>query len=161
MVLHPQWRPELYLEGNITRQDTLRDHAGPKSSHEPLDRLASGYELEIVRTHCDLEIAQAQLEGYRSRQGQAFQHETYLRELTELRDGLRAGLAGTGEGVAEIAEKVKALRAGQVVEAAPERTARKVVGEEPVVSKIRRRVEPEAEGWKERVEPEPRQAGRG
>src|SRR5262249_41787194 len=30
ILLHPQWRPEVYLEGAVTRRDTLsRDHQGP------------------------------------------------------------------------------------------------------------------------------------
>src|SRR5262249_22188527 len=32
LVLHPQWRPEVYLEGAIARQDTLsREHQGPRA----------------------------------------------------------------------------------------------------------------------------------
>jgi hypothetical protein len=33
LVLHPQWSPEVYLEGTTTRRDTLsRDHPGPRVS---------------------------------------------------------------------------------------------------------------------------------
>ena len=54
--------------------------------------------------------------------------------LTGLRDALKAGLSGgeSKEGeqrVAELAERIKALRAGNQVEAVQERTARKVAGE--------------------------------
>jgi hypothetical protein len=58
------------------------------------------------------------------------------------------GLSGTPpqEGeltVAELAAKIKALRAAHTVTAAPERTAqRQVSAEEPVTARIRRRAEP-------------------
>lgn len=61
--------------------------------------------------------------------------------------------------VAGVAERIKVLRAMNAVEAAPERTAkRKMEGEEPVTSRIRRKAEAvetsvdEADdGWKGRV----------
>jgi hypothetical protein len=123
----------------MTRQDTVARDAGPRAILNAFNRLADGHGAEIDKTKRDLEIAQAQLEGYKNRQGQAFAHGAYLTRLTELRDQLRIGLTGTGEGVAELAEEIKQLRAGQLVEASPVRTARKVVGEEPVGSRILRK----------------------
>ena len=81
-----------------------------------------------------------------------------MTELTGLRDRLKAALTGAerteGEpSAAEVAERIKALRARNTVEAAPERTAkRQVAGEEPVTARIRRRAEAEPEGgWQGRV----------
>ena len=91
-------------------------------------------------------MAEGQLRDYKARLGQLFAHTDNLKELTSLRDQLKAGLAGgpQEEGkeqptVADLAEKFKALRASNTVEAAPQRTAKKVSAEEPVTTRIRRR----------------------
>jgi hypothetical protein len=82
--------------------------------------------------------------------GKPFPHEKYLGELTELRDKLKFGLsasahdAGEGEGpcVSELAERIKALKAANTIEAAPQRVERKQAeAEEPVTARIRRRQE--------------------
>ena len=100
-----------------------------------------------TRTRQDLAIAEGQLRDYQARLGQPFAHDAYLAELTGLRDQLKAGLSGAEpqEGaptVAELAEQIKALRASNSIEAAPERTGtRRVSAEEPVTARIRRRAE--------------------
>ena len=44
IVLNPQWANEVYLEGAVTRQDTLsRDSQGPRAILNAVDRIASGY----------------------------------------------------------------------------------------------------------------------
>ena len=67
-----------------------------------------------------------------------------------VRDGLKAGLAGKAPEpgndsqptAAELAEKIKALKAAHTVEAAPQRIRQKQVSaEEPVTARIRRRIE--------------------
>ena|ERR1019366_7428298 len=88
---------------------------------------------------------------FRYGQGQPFAHEDYLKDLTKLRDELKAGLAGgvPEEGkekpsVAELADKIKQLRAANTVEASPQRTAkRQVSAEMPVTARIRCRTEEE------------------
>jgi hypothetical protein len=77
----------------------------------------------------------------------SFPHDAYLAELTFLRDQLKAGLSqatpepGTPP-VAELAERIKALKAAHTIDAAPERTAtRRIAAEEPVTARIRRRAE--------------------
>jgi hypothetical protein len=79
-----------------------------------------------------------------------------MEELTGLRDQLKAGLSDkapeSGTPVAELAERIKALRAGNVVEAAPERARKAVRAERPVTARIRERVavaEPEMAGQPE------------
>jgi len=48
LVLHPQWRPEVYLEGAVTRQDMLaREHQGPRAVLNAVERLAGGHAGEI------------------------------------------------------------------------------------------------------------------
>jgi N12 class adenine-specific DNA methylase len=148
MVLHPQWTPEVFIEGAIMRKDTLsREHQGPRAVLNTVERLARGYPAESLRVQQDLEIAQSQLRDYQARLGQPFPHAAYLDQLAALRDQLKASLSGAerkeGEpSGAELAAKIKALRAANTVEAAPERTAtRRQSAEEPVTARLRRRTE--------------------
>ena len=98
LVLHPQFPPDVYLEGAITRQSTLsRDHQGPRAVLNALERLASGYGSECVRVRQDLAIAESQLRDYQARLGKPFPHDAYLSELTGLRDQLKAGLSATAQ----------------------------------------------------------------
>jgi hypothetical protein len=154
LVLHPQFPADVYLEGAICRQSMLnRDHQGPRAVRNALERLATGYGSEIVRARQDLSIAESQLRDYRERLGKPFPHDKYLSELTELRDQLKAGLSNTayqahdekGPGVAELAERIKALKAANTIEVTPQRTRQKQsAAEEPVTARIRRRQEANA-----------------
>jgi hypothetical protein len=151
LVLHPQFPANVYLEGAIIRQSTLnREHQGPRAVLNALERLATGYGSECVRVQQDLAIAEAQLRDYRERLGKPFSHETYLSELTDLRDQLKTGLSAgahesgndKGPKVSELADRIKALRAENTIEAAPQRVQRKqAAAEEPITSRIRRRRE--------------------
>ena len=98
----------------------------------------------------DLAIAEGQLRDHEARLGRPFAHDAYLAELTDLRDQLKAGLSqATPEAgqaarrpVAELAERIKALKAAHTIDAAPERTTpRRIAAEEPVTARIRRRSE--------------------
>jgi N12 class adenine-specific DNA methylase len=156
IVLHPHQAPEVYLEGAITRHDTLsRGHHGPRAVLNAAERIARGYGFDVGRTRQDLEVAQAQLRDYQARLGASFAHEEYLKELTALRDALKSALSASqpAEGqpdAAEIAGRIKALRAAHSVEAAPERTLRQqAAGEEPVTARIRRRQEASQEAGAE------------
>jgi hypothetical protein len=112
MVLNPQWTPEVYLEGAITRQDTLsRDHHGPRAILNALERLTSAYGSECVRVQQDLSIAEAQLRDYQARLGKPFLHDAYL-------------------------------KAAHTIDATPQRARQKQSSaEEPVTARIRRRTE--------------------
>jgi hypothetical protein len=169
LVLHPRFTPEVYLEGAATRQTMLnRDHHGPRAVLNALERLAGGYGHECDRVRQELSIAENQLRDYRARLGTPFTHDADLAELTALRDQLRGGLSGappetgaeTKPGVAELAERIQALKAAHAIEAAPERsTTRRSVGERPVTARLRRpaeavpRTKPEREP--EAAEPRP------
>ena len=81
-----------------------------------------------------------------------FLHEAYLSELTALRDQLKAGLShaahqsGNDEGpsTSELAEKIKAIKAANSIEATPQRVRQKqYTAEEPVTARIRRKQEAE------------------
>jgi hypothetical protein len=151
MVLHPQFPPDVYLEGAITRRSTLsREHQGPRAVLNALERLATAYGSECVRVQQDFSIAEAQLRDYQARLGKPFLHEAYLSQLTELRDQLKAGLSATtqmqgdeaGPSVSEMAEKIKTLKAAHSIEATPQRARQKhSSAEEPVTARIRRRQE--------------------
>ena len=103
----------------------------------------------------------------RERPGVPFQHAAYPTERTQLRHKLKAGLAGVppGEGeapdVAELAEKIKTLKAANTVEVAPQRAARKACAEEPVTARIRIFTSDADGEWRRRVTFEgERKAGR-
>ena len=148
LVLHPNGAAEVFLEGAVTRHAMLsHDHQGQRAVLNALDRLAGTYESQSDATAADLAIAKAQLRDHDARRGRPFAHDAYLAELTGLRDQLKAGLSqatpepGTPP-VAELAERIKSLKAAHTIDAAPERTAtRRIAAEEPVTARIRRRAE--------------------
>jgi N12 class adenine-specific DNA methylase len=151
LVLNPNYPPDLYLEGAITRQSTLsRDHHGPRALLNALERLATGYASECNRTRQDLAIAESQLRDYRERLGKPFPHEKYLSELTELRDQLKVGLSGTrhddeGSGLSELADSIRQLKAAQSLQDRVERAPSKHAAvEQPITTRIRRRQETDA-----------------
>ncbi len=147
MVLNPQSAPEVFLEGRIGRRSTLsKDSHGPRAVLNALERLAAGYDPEIHRVRQELAIAERQLRDFQARLGKPFAHEAYLDELSALRDQLKAALAESAPqteprqpGVAELAERIKALRSANTVEAVPPRQAkRRTAGAEPITARIRR-----------------------
>ncbi|HUY31871.1 MAG TPA: sigma-70 family RNA polymerase sigma factor [Pirellulales bacterium] len=151
IVLHPQFPPDVYLEGAIIRHSTLsREHQGPRAVLNAVERLASAYGSECVGVRQDLTIAESQLRDYQARLGKPFPHDAYLAELTGLRDQLKAGLSAgahesgkeEGPSVAELAGKIKAIKSAQSIEATPQRARQKhSTAEEPVTARIRRRAE--------------------
>ncbi len=148
LVIQASGAADVFLEGAATRHGMLsRDHRGPRAVLNALDRLAESYRSQCDATASDLAIAEGQLRDHQARLGRPFTHNAYLAELTELRDQLKAGLSqampepGTPP-VAELAERIKSLKAAHTVDAAPERTApRRIAGEVPVTARIRRRTE--------------------
>jgi hypothetical protein len=74
--------------------------------------------------------------------------------LTSLRDQLKAGLSATahdasnenGPTVSELADRVKALKAANTIEATPQRDRQKrLTAEEPITARIRKRQEANSE----------------
>ncbi|AWM37000.1 hypothetical protein GobsT_51110 [Gemmata obscuriglobus] len=125
---HPVGGADVYLEGQASRTGLLSSH-GPRAVLNALGRLADSYGELIDRAKQDRELAQRQLADYEARIGRVFQHTAYMEELTGLRDRLKTSLSGTpaeGEPTAgELAEQIKALKAGHQVEAAPARVREK------------------------------------
>lgn len=156
LIVHPNFPPDVYLEGAMTRTSGLsKEHQGPRAVLNALDRLANAYASECDRVQKDLGIAESQLRDYQARQGMPFTHEGYLTELTNLRDQLKAKLSATGNGdgsdggpsASELAELIKALKAANNVESAPQRTGqRQSTAEEPIAASIRRRQEASVAG---------------
>ena len=115
-----------------------------------MERLANAYGSECNRVRQDLAIAESQLHDYQARLGKPFLYDAYLSELAGLRDQLKAGLSGTtqleGEepdpSVSDIAEKIRALKTTQSIEATPQCARQKhISAEEPVTARIRRRTQ--------------------
>lgn len=151
--LHPGQPPDLELLGQATRDTRLsRDHHGPRAILNALDRLASEYRIECQQLQQRLNLAQSQLQDYQSRLGNLFAHESYLDELTDLRNKLQAHLShhagaapaetpveGESMSIAEITTRMKSLKDSHTLDAAPARTASKPISaEEPVTTRIRR-----------------------
>ena len=151
MLLHPQFPPDVFLEGSLTISTMLsKEHQGPRAVLNALDRLATGYGSDCDRVRQDLSIAEAQLRDYQARLGKPFTLEAYLTELTSLRDQLKAGLSGKGHEngkddgpcVSDIAGKIKSLKCVHSVETTPQRIRQKhSTAEEPITTRIRRRAE--------------------
>jgi hypothetical protein len=148
LVLHPHFAPEVYLEGAAgCRSGFLREHQGPRAILNAVERLANAYGSECVRVRQDLGIAESQLRDYQARLGKPFLHDTYLSELTTLRDQLKAGLSGKIQeagtepqpSVSEVAERINVLKAGNTIEATPQRAGKRhSSAEEPVTARTRR-----------------------
>jgi hypothetical protein len=91
----------------------------------------------------DLAVAQGQRHDYDARIGKPNAHEAYIKELAQLRNQLKLGLADRapegGTPVPVLAEMIRALRAGNTVEAAPMRVGRRKAtrAEVPVTARIR------------------------
>jgi N12 class adenine-specific DNA methylase len=151
LVLNISFAPEVYLEGRITRLDTLsREHHGPRAILNALTRIAESYGPECERVRKDLAIAQGQLRDYEARLGRPFVHETYLTEVAAIRDQLRTVLSGlsseSGNGTlptaAELTESFRALKEANTVESSPERLVRRESSAaKPITARIRRRLE--------------------
>ncbi|WP_437207100.1 DEAD/DEAH box helicase family protein [Planctomicrobium sp. SH664] len=149
LILDPEFSLEIYLQGQLTRKTRLsKDHQGPRAILNAVERLASGYEKEGDQLRQDLSIAQSQLRDYQSRLGKPFTLESYLSELTSLRDQLKISLSVTshaandndGPSTADLAQQINTLKASFQTEAVPDRPRQgQIAAEEPITSRIRNR----------------------
>jgi N12 class adenine-specific DNA methylase/tRNA G46 methylase TrmB len=149
---------DVYLDGEVLRHGSLsRESQGPRAVMNALGRIVDSYAEQRAQAERERALAETQLADYQARMGKVFAHGAYQEELTALRDQLKVALSeGDGEPTSgELAERIRVLRAGQVVEAPPVRVRL------PRVEVVRRRVElveekaePVVEGPKE---PEPPQ----
>lgn len=147
LVLHPQFHPDIYLEGKATRQSMMGDSQGARAVLNAVERLAEGYKSECDRVRQDLAVAEGQFRDYQARLGKPFAHEAYFTGLAELRDKLKIALsAHHQEGqptAAELAGQIKALRGQNTVEAPAARQHTASSAEEPVTTRILRQSHPE------------------
>lgn len=151
LVLHPHGSPDVYLEGAATRQaGFLREHQGPRAVLNAVERLANAYGTDCAHVRQDLGIAESQLRDYQARLSQPFPHDAYLSELTTLRDQLKTALSATAQAkgdetkstAAELAERIKSLKAAHTIEATAQRSQQKASSaEEPITARIRRRTQ--------------------
>lgn len=149
VICHPDFPPDVYLEGTMTRVSRLsKDHQGPRAVLNSLERLAGSYAAESQRIREDVTIAESQLADYSGKLDEQFAHDSYMGELTDLRDRLKAGLssganqnaANTGQTASEIAARIKALKAENTIDAATSQGERRqFTAEEPVTTRIRRK----------------------
>ncbi|MDB5310146.1 MAG: helicase [Gemmataceae bacterium] len=150
LVLHPQFAPDVYLEGAATCRAMLsREHHGPRAILNAAERLASAYDAECDDRRQELAIAESQLRDYHACVGQPFRHETVMTEMATLRDRLKACLSGTTPepgtapqlSASELAEQIQAVKSAHSVEATADRSVRHTTtAEEPVTARIRRRL---------------------
>lgn len=157
---HPGGSADVYVEGRLSRTTMLsKDAQGPRAVMNALHRIVGSYAEERDRAEREKALAETQLGDYEARLGRPFAHTAYLDELTRLRDQLKVALSGTppaegaeaGPSAADLADQIKALRAGYAVEAAPARV--KPVRAEEV--KPRRRAEVIELQKEEPIAPEP------
>ena len=150
VVLQPQFTPEVYLQGASFRQCMLsRENHGPRAILNAVERLANEFSSECARVRQELAIAESQLRDYQARLGKPFLHDAVLLELATLRDRLKACLSTKPEpemepplSVSDLAEQIKALKSAQASESVPPRIKKRGgSAEEPVTSRIRRRME--------------------
>ncbi len=151
VILHAHAPMEVSLEGAMSRvMELSRNHQGPRAVLNALERLAVGYGPECDRVRQELSIAEAQLRDYQARLDKPFDLETYLGELTTLRDQLKAALSATTPEAAktnlpsctELVSRIKALKAAQTMATPTERVRQKSSSaEEPITARIRRRTE--------------------
>jgi N12 class adenine-specific DNA methylase len=138
---HPSGAADVYLEGQSVQMTGLsKESQGPRAVMNALARLAGCFDQRYEETTQELVLARNQLHDYQARVGRPFAHAAYLDELTVLRDQLKLALSVTpAEGeptAAEMAKRIKALKASHAIEAAPAR-----VRERPRAEAVRRRVD--------------------
>ena len=152
VLLHPNFRPDVFLAGATTRTTSLsRDQAGPRAVLNALERLAGGYAQEHERVGQDLALAEGQLRDYDAHRGTPFVHERYLVELERIRDSLKDVLSGrhsANDGqvqppVSDLVEQIKRLKSAHTVDGDQRRTVHERIStaEEPITSRVRRRMQ--------------------
>ena len=148
LALHPLSAPDVYLEGGTTQLITLlREHQGPRAVLNAVERLIGSYATECLQVQQDLALFESQLRDYRARLDKPFEHDTYLSELTSLRDRLKITLSATAamQGdetnttMSELADRIKMLKSAHSFEVAPQRVSwTQQMATEPVTMRLRR-----------------------
>jgi N12 class adenine-specific DNA methylase len=151
IVLHPRAAPDVYLQGTAVHQSGfLGEHHGARAVLNSVERTSNAIGTECTRLQQELGVAQTRLRDYEAGLGKPFAHDAYLSSLTALRNQLKDQLSGmsdepgteTALTTAELAEKIKSLKATNSPGAAPERIGKqRSSAAEPITARIRRRIE--------------------
>jgi hypothetical protein len=153
-MMAPASRPRVAVA--FRRQKPAAAPAAAGSSRKQATRSRNGWGSISIRASGDRRgrsspsRISSRSQDYEARLGKPFAQESFVKELADLRDQLKLMLSEyPPEGskpVAELAERIKALREANTVEAAPKRTgARKAVrAERPVTARIRARLSEQA-----------------
>lgn len=148
IILRPQGRPDICLEGEMSRARRLSSATpGPAAVINALRRLVESYSTEIDHAEKDISLTDSRLQDYRARLNSPFEHETYAQELTELRNALSGQLTGQvtvksddNLNSAQLVARINSLLAGNTTDSTPERNqTRHVAAEESVITRIRKR----------------------
>jgi hypothetical protein len=163
LVLHPQFPPEVYLEGQTHRRLSLsKDHQGPRAVLNAAERITHTYQEWAIKAEEERTLCEDQLRDYTARLGAAFPHEAYYAVLTDLRDRLRAALSVTAPDAdaGTIAGDIIALKQSQTVARSPERIGarRPVDAATPISLRVRERGHPETATGVEPTGVRPRRA---
>ena len=131
----------IYLTGQTELSAPLsKESRGARAVLNALNRIVATYDERLEANTKELDLARSQLRDYEARLGRPFTHSAYLDELTGLRDRLKTALSVTPAEseptAAELADRIKTLKASHAIEAAPAR-----VREQPRAESVRRRVE--------------------
>jgi hypothetical protein len=150
IVKHKFSSPEVFLEGRGIREAQLsRESQGPRACLNALERLFASYEARCEEVRRELALTETKLRDFEARLGAVFQHEHYIRELSTLRDELRAALsAKEQEGAGpktrqsgELSELIRALKDSHTIEAAPAKRSGTARAERSVMARAHRQVE--------------------
>jgi N12 class adenine-specific DNA methylase len=151
IMLHPIGRSDAFLEGALTRTDSLSgDNPGPRAVLNAIHRLTSTYAAQSKKVVDDLTLAETQLRDHKARLGQPFAHDAYLVELVQFRDQLKIALSDYApasddeprSSIFELAERIKQLLAANKIESAPRRPVerRDATSEQPITTRLRHRI---------------------
>ena len=166
IVIHPNFSPEVYLEGASSRKGTLsHEFHGPRAVMNAVERLASGTESQSIAAGKDLALSESQLRDYQARLGKPFTHHAYQADLVDLRDRLKVALSATNPEpgtdprptTQELADRIRALKDSQTLDSPPPAARlsnRSPTAERPVTARIRERREQEAASIEPIVESE-------
>jgi hypothetical protein len=126
------------------------DHQGPRALLDAANRLINSFEDQHQRTTAAIELAKKQHHDCQQRVGISFEFDEYVKELSQLRDGLKLALSDRPSesdtthllSVREITAKIKSLRSLYTSYETPKRNAEVQVSiaVEPIVARLKRRL---------------------
>ncbi|MCC7336560.1 MAG: DEAD/DEAH box helicase family protein [Pirellulaceae bacterium] len=95
---------EVYIKGDATIIESVSSTAGARAILNALSRIEASYEPRMDDTRSKLALTSQQLSDYQERLGKPFVLESYITQLTDLRNQLRSALTESKSN-AEIGER--------------------------------------------------------